>query len=93
MKFEINQIRFDLTHIGFLLDDLQDSFGRKQEVNEAAEAVSSVLPFHHAEELPQDRGSGGTEGAVQGRQGALDAAVQRLSVLREEISGLGWISV
>lgn len=69
------------THTGFLLDDLQDPLGRKQEVNEAAEAVSSVLPFHHTEELPQDGGSGGTEGAVQGRQGALDTAVQRLSVL------------
>jgi len=80
------------THTGFLLDDLQDSLARKQEVDEAAEAVSSVLPFHHTEELPQDRGSGGTEGAVQGRQGALDTAVQRLSVLRKIVSGLGWTS-
>lgn len=70
------------THTGFLLDDLQDPLGRKQEINEAAEAVSSVLPLHHTEELPQDGGSGGTEGAVQGRQGALDTVVQRLSVLR-----------
>lgn len=71
------------THAGFLLDDLQNPLGRKQEINEAAEAVSAVLPLHHTEKLPQDGGSGGTEGAVQGRQGALDAVVQRLSVLRE----------
>lgn len=70
------------THTGFLLDDLQYPLGGKQEVNEAAEAVSSVLPFHHTEELPQDGGSGDTEGPVQGRQGALDTVVQRLSVLR-----------
>lgn len=69
------------THTGFLLDDLQNPLGRKQEVNETAEAVSAVLPLHHAEELPQDGGGGGSEGAVQGRQGVLDAAVQRLSVL------------
>lgn len=65
------------------MEDLQDPLGRKQKVNEAAEAVSTVLPFHHAEELPQNRGSSGTEGRVQGRQGVLDAVVQRLSVLRE----------
>lgn len=63
------------THIGFLLDDLQDPLRRKQKVNEAAEAVSSVLPLHHAEELPQNSGSSGSEGAVQGRQGALDAVI------------------
>lgn len=64
------------------MDDLQYPLGGKQEVNEAAEAVSSVLPFHHTEELPQDGGSGDTEWPVQGRQGALDTVVQRLSVLR-----------
>lgn len=72
------------TYTGFLLDDLQDPLGRKQEVHEAAETVSSVLPLHHTEELPQDRGSGGAEGSVHGRQSALDAVVQRLSVLRGE---------
>lgn len=70
------------TYTGFLLDDLQDPLGRKQEVNKAAKAVSSVLPLHHTEKLPQDGGSSGTEGAVQGRQSALDAVVQRLGVLR-----------
>lgn len=70
------------------MDDLQYSLGGKQEVNEAAESVSSVLPFHHTEELPQDGGSGDTEGSVQGRQGALDTVVQRLSVLRKQ---QGWI--
>lgn len=69
------------THTGFLLDNLQDPFGRKQEVNEAAKAVSSVLPFNHTEELPQDGGSSGGEGSVKGRQGVLDTVVQRLSVL------------
>lgn len=54
------------THTGFLLDDMQYPLGGKQEVNEAAEAVSSVLPFHHTEELPKDSGSGDTEGSVQG---------------------------
>lgn len=54
------------THRGFLLDDLQDPLGGKQEVNEAAEAVSSVLPFHYTEELPEDGASSGTEGSVQG---------------------------
>lgn len=73
-----------LTHTGFLLDDLQYPLGGQQEVDEAAEAVSPVLPFHHAEELPQDGSSGDTEGSVQSRQGALDAAVQRLCVLKEE---------
>ena len=66
------------------MDDLKDPLGREQEVNEAAEAVSSVLPFHHTEELPQDGGRSGAEGAVKGRQGALDTAVQRLSVLRRK---------
>lgn len=70
-----------LTHTGFLLDDLQYPLGGQQKVNEAAEAVSSVLPFHHAEELPQNGTSGDTEGSVQSRQGALDTTVQRLSVL------------
>lgn len=73
-----------LTHTGFLLDDLQYPLGGQQEVDEAAEAVSPVLPFHHAEELPQDGSSGDTEGSVQSRQGALNAAVQRLCVLKEE---------
>lgn len=73
-----------LTHTGFLLDDLQYPLGGQQEVNEAAEAVSPVLPFHHAEELPQDGSSGDTEGSVHSRQGALDTAVQRLCVLKEE---------
>lgn len=71
-----------LTHTGFLLDDLQYPLGGQQKVNEAAEAVSSVLSFHHAEELPQDGSSGDTEGSVQSRQGALDTTVQRLSVLK-----------
>lgn len=66
------------------MDDLQDPLGRKQEVNEAAESVSSVLPLHHAEELPQDGGSSSSEGAIQGRQGALDTVIQRLSVLRKK---------
>lgn len=73
-----------LTHTGFLLDDLQYPLGGQQEVDEAAEAVSPVLPLHHTEELPQDGSSGDAEGSVQSRQGALDAAVQRLCVLREE---------
>lgn len=72
-------------YAGFLLDDLQDPLGRKEEVNEAAKAVSAVLPLHHTEKLPQDGGSGGTEGAVQGRQGALDAVVQRLGVLNTQV--------
>lgn len=72
------------THTGFLLDDLQYPLGGQQEVDEAAEAVSPVLPFHHAEELPQDSSSGDTEGSVQSRQGALDTAVQRLCVLKEK---------
>lgn len=76
--------RVSTTHTGLLLDDLQDPLGGKQEVDEAAEAVSSVLPLHHTEELPQDGGGGGAEGSVHGRQGALDAVVQRLSVLRGE---------
>lgn len=75
------------THTAFLLYDLQNPLGRKQEVDEAAEPVSAVLPLHHAEELPQDGGSGGSERAVQGRQSALDAVVQRLSVLEEK---RGW---
>ena len=66
------------------MDDLQDPLGRKQEVDETAETVSSVLSFHHTEELPQDSGSGDTEGSVQGRQRALDTVVQGLSVLREK---------
>lgn len=70
------------THAGFLLDDLQNPLGRKQEVDEAAEAVPAVLPLHHAEELPKDSGSRGSERPVQGRQGVLYTAVQRLSVLR-----------
>lgn len=76
------------------MDDLQYPLGGKQEVNEAAEAVSSVLPFHHTEELPQDGGSGDTEGPVQGRQGALDTVVQRLSVLRgkQEMDYVGYLS-
>lgn len=73
-----------LTHTGFLLDDLQYPLGGQQEVDEAAEAVSPVLPLHHAEELPQDGSSGDTEGSVQSRQGALDTAVQRLCVLKQE---------
>lgn len=73
-----------LTHTGFLLDELQYPFGGQQEVNEAAEAVSPVLPFHHAEELPQDGSSGDAEGSVQSRQGALNTTVQRLRVLKEE---------
>lgn len=72
------------TYTGLLLDDLQDPLGRKQEVHEAAEAVSSVLPLHHAEELPQDGGSGDAKRSVHGRQSALDAVVQRLSVLTGE---------
>lgn len=72
------------THTGFLLDDLQDPLGRKQEVREAAEAVSSVLPLHHTEELPQDSGSGDGKRSVHSRQSALDAVVQRLSVLTGE---------
>lgn len=63
---------------------MQYPLGGKQEVDEAAEAVSSVLPFHHTEELPKDSGSGDTEGSVQGRQSALDTVVQRLSVLWEK---------
>lgn len=70
------------TYTGFFLNDLQDPLGRKQEVDEAAEAVTTVLPLHHTKELPEDGGSSGTEGTVQRRQGALDAVVQRLSVLR-----------
>ena len=70
------------THTGFLLDNLQYPLGGKQEVDEAAEAVSSVLPFHHAEELPQDGGSSDAEGSVQARQSALNTVVQRLRVLR-----------
>lgn len=54
------------THAGLLLDDLQNPFGRKQEVDEAAEAVSTILPLHHTEELPEDSGSRSSEGAVQG---------------------------
>lgn len=54
------------THTGFLLDDMQYPLCRKQEVNEAAQSVSSVLPFHHTEELPKDSGSSDTEGSVQG---------------------------
>ena len=69
------------THTGFLLDGLQNLLGGEQEVNEAAKAVSPVLPLHHAKELPQDSGSSGSEGAVQRRQGILDTVVQRLSVL------------
>ena len=71
------------THAGFLLDDLQNPLGRKQEVNKAAESVSTVLSLHHAEELPEDSGGCGSEGAVQGRQGVLDTVVQRLSVLKK----------
>lgn len=63
------------THAALLLDDLQNPFGRKQKVNEAAEAVPTVLSLDHAEELPEDGGRGGTEGTIQGRQGLLDAAV------------------
>lgn len=63
------------THICFLLDDLQDPLCRKQEVDEAAEAVSSVLPLHNAEKLPQNSGSSDGEGSVQGRQGALDTVI------------------
>lgn len=73
------------THTGFLLDNLQDPLCRKQKVNETAEAVSSVLPLHHAEELPQNSGSSGSEGAVKGRQGALNTVIQRLSVLRKKV--------
>lgn len=54
-----------LTHTGFPLDELQYPFGGQQEINEAAEAVSPVLPFHHAEELPQDGSSGDAEGSVE----------------------------
>lgn len=72
------------TYTGFLLDDLQDPLGGKQEVHEAAEAVSSVLPLHHTEELPQDGGGGDAKGSVHGRQSALDAVVQRLSVLTRD---------
>lgn len=72
------------TYTGFLLDDLQNPLGRKQEVDEAAEAVPSVLPLHHTEELPQDGGSGDAKRSVNGRQSALDAVVQRLSVLTGE---------
>lgn len=63
------------------MDDLQDPLSREQEVDEAAEAVPTVLPLHHAEELPEDGGRSDTEGAVKGGQGALDTLVQRLSVL------------
>lgn len=72
------------TYTGFLLDDLQDPLGGQQEVHEAAQAVPPVLPLHHTEELPQHGGRGHAEGSVHGRQGALDAVVQRLSVLTGE---------
>lgn len=63
------------THTALFLDDLQNPFSRKQEVNEAAESVPTVLSLHHAEELPEDGGSSGTKGTVQGRQGPLDTMV------------------
>ena len=63
---------------------MQDPLGREQEVEEAAQAVSAVLPLHHAEELPQHSGRAGAEGGVERRQGALDAAVERIRVLQGE---------
>ena len=70
------------TYTCVLLDGLKDPLGREQEVEEAAQAVSAVLPLHHAEELPQHSRRAGTERGVERRQGALDAAVQRLRVLQ-----------
>ena len=72
------------THTRVLLDCLQDPLGGEQEVEQAAQAVPAVLPLHHAEELPQHGGRAGAEGGVERRQGALDAAVQRLRVLQGE---------
>ena len=70
------------THTGILLNTLEDAFRRDQEIDEVSQAVATVRRLHNVKHLAEYRGSGGLEGGVQHRQGALDAAIQRLRVLR-----------
>lgn len=70
---------------GILLYALEDVLGRHQEVDEVAEAVAAVAALHHVKHLAEHSGSGGLEGGVEGRQGALDAAVQRFRVPSTEM--------
>ena len=51
-------------------------------MEQVAEAVSAVAALHHTEDLTEDGGGRGLEGGVEVGQRRLDAAVQRLRVLR-----------
>lgn len=75
------------THTGILLQVLQEVLGRKQEVEEVAEAVSTVTAVHHCEDLRQQGGGRGLEGREDGGQRLLDAHIQRLRVLQETQQG------
>lgn len=73
--------RQGITYTCVLLDALENVLGRNQEVDEVAQAVSTVRWLHHIQHLAQHSATSGLKWRVERRECALDAAVQRFRVL------------